>query len=462
MKYQPYPYQQHATEHVLDNAASGLFLDMGLGKTVSTLTAICELKRKGEAKKVLIIAPLRVAESTWADEIAKWDHTRHLTLSRVLGPEKARKAALMAKADIYITNRENVPWLVAFYGSAFPFDVLIIDELSSFKSAKAARFKALRSIRPKVKRIIGLTGAPMPNGILDLWPQIYLLDQGERLGKTITGYRERYFTPGKRNGHVVYDYNLRKGQDDLLGEGIYEKEIYDKIGDICIAMKSEDYLDLPGALITPVPVLLPETELKRYNEFERKQVLALSDEKEVTAVNAPSLTGKLLQFAGGAVYDEEKVFHEVHGVKLEALAERVEAAQGDPVLICYWFKHERDRILQKLKAYGPRELKSAQDIVDWNTGKVSVMLGHPQSMGHGLNIQFGGHRLIWYGPIWSLELFLQANKRLDRQGQTKQVFIDVLIAKGTMDEDAMWVLGDKEARQEAMLYALKARIAKYR
>lgn len=452
MIYNPHPYQDHATQHIVDNDACGLFLDMGLGKTVSTLTAIDRLMNDDlEVSKVLVIAPKRVAEDTWINEAEKWDHLKHLRISIVLGAERQRKEALRVKADIYVINRENVCWLVSFYGGYFPFDMVVIDELSSFKSPKSERFKSLRMIRPKVKRVVGLTGTPAPNGLLDLWSQLYLLDQGERLGKTVTGYRERYFNPGKRNGHIVYEYKVR--------ENSYE-EIYGKIGDICISMKAEDYLQLPERLDNTFEITLPKAIQDQYEDFERKQILALED-KEISAVNAAALTNKLLQFANGAVYNAERDWHEVHRAKLEALEETVEAANGQPVLICYSFIHDRERIMRHLKAYKPVFLNDSSLLSKWNKGEIPVLLGHPASMGHGLNMQAGGNIIVWFGLPWSLELYQQACARLDRQGQTKVVLNQRLITKGTMDEDVLAALDNKASGQDALMNAVKARIEKY-
>ena len=447
-------YQRFSIQHIIDNKSCALFLDMGLGKTISTLTAINQLMYEElEINKVLVIAPKRVAESTWVDEAAKWEHVKHLKISVVLGSERQRKEALKAKADIYIINRENVAWLVGLYQSAFPFDTVIIDELSSFKSPKAIRFKTLRMVRPLVKRVVGLTGTPAPNGLIDLWPQMYLLDQGERLGKSITKFREIYFTPGRRNGHVVFDYKLK--QDS-------EQAIYDKIGDICISMKAKDYLTLPERINRTVEIRLPPEVQARYEAFEREQILALEDLDEISAVNAAALTNKLLQFANGAIYDAEKNWHEVHQEKLSALEEIVEAANGQPVLILYSYKHDFERISKKLKAYKPRKLEGKQDIQDWNNKKVSILLAHPASGGHGLNLQAGGNTIIWFGLNWALELYQQANARLDRQGQTKPVIIHHLVVKDTMDEDVIISLDRKRTGQEALLNAVKARISKYR
>lgn len=460
MIYTPHSYQQHAEDHIITHPAAGLFLDMGLGKTVTTLTAINRLTYGlMEVERVLVIAPKRVAEDTWSTEIAKWDHLKHLTISKVLGTEAQRKKALMAKADIYVINRENVPWLVSYYAGAWPFDMIVIDELSSFKDGKSARFKALRQVRPKAKRVVGLTGTPAPNSLIDLWSQLYLLDEGHRLGKTITSYRNTYFTPGRRNGHVVYDYN-RKDGDDLLGTEIYQQEIYDKIGDICISMKAEDYLTLPGRIDRTHTIHLPQPIMKQYLDFERQQILALEGE-EISAVNAAALTGKLLQFANGAVYDDDKNWHQVHTAMLEALTDDIEAANGNPVLVFYWFKHDLERIRQHLKAYKPVELKGSADITKWNAGQIPVMLVHPASAGHGLNLQTGGNYMTWFGLPWSLELYLQAVARLDRQGQQRRVINSRLIVQGTMHEDVLKALDAKKQGQDALMEAVKARIAKY-
>lgn len=454
MKYIPHPYQQHSTCHIIDKPYSALFLDMGLGKTVATLTAIDELMNVYcEVNKVLVIAPLRVAQDTWSTEVEKWDHLKHLRLSIVLGTVKERKIALSRKADIYVINRENVPWLVAQYQSAFPFDMVVIDELSSFKSAKAIRFKSLRMVRPTIKRVVGLTGTPAPNGLVDLWPQIYLLDMGERLGKTLTGYRERYFNPGRRNGAVVFDYKLRAGS---------EQEIYNKISDICIAMKAKDYLQLPERINNMVEIRLPKDIQDKYDKFEEDQVMSIADTDDISAVNAAALSTKLRQFAQGAIYDEQKNWHEVHRIKIEALEELVESANGQPVLIFYSFRSDLERIKHALKSYKPRTLDTSQDIKDWNSGKVQVLLAHPASAGHGLNLQAGGNIIIWFGLNWSLELYQQANARLDRQGQTKPVIVHHMITVQTIDTKIMKAIEGKAVTQDALLDAVKAIINKYK
>lgn len=451
MKYNPHAYQDHASAHILGNPASGLFLEMGLGKTVATLTAIDSLIYETlEVSKVLVIAPKFVALNVWQQEGAKWDHLRHLKFSIITGDPRQRSEALKRKADIYVINRENVSWLVNHYKSAFPFDMLVIDELSSFKSAQAQRFRSLRIVRPLIKRVVGLTGTPAPNGLVDLWPQLYLLDQGKRLGNTLGGFREAYLTPDKKNGYQVYSYKVRKGSD---------KEIYDRIGDICISMKAADYLQLPEMIVHEVDVALDPITQGKYDQFEKDQVTSILD-AEITAFNAAALTNKLLQFANGAVYDEDRKVHEIHSIKLDALEELVEQANGKPVLIFYSYIHDKDRI--KARFPGLRELKTTKDIEDWNAGKIEIMIAHPASAGHGLNLQAGGNTIIWYGLTWSLELYQQANARLHRQGQTKPVIIYKLICSKTMDTDVSRALARKTDSQGALLEAVKARVNLYR
>lgn len=456
MIYTPWPYQQHAEQHIIDNPYSALFMEMGLGKTVTTLTATSKLLAAGAVRRVLVIAPKRVAEDTWISEKDKWDHLRHLKLSIVLGSERERKEALRAKADIYVINRENIVWLTAQYGGAFPFDMVIIDESSSFKNASAQRFKALRRVRPLIQRVVLLTGTPSPNGLIDLWPQLYLLDMGERLGKTLTGYREKYFKASKSNDHVVYEYSLRKG-DDLLGEDIYKQEIYEKIGDICISMKTEDWLQLPERIDNIVNITMPEHIRQQYLDFERKMVMEIAD-TEVTAINAAALGTKLLQYSNGAVYDADKAWHSVHDEKLQQLEEIIETANGNPVLVFYNYDHDWQRIEQHLRKYKPKKLESRADIIAWNKGEIHVMAAHPASAGHGLNLQAGGNIIVWFGLNWNLEYYQQANTRIHRQGQTKAVIIHHLICKGTIDEKVMLALERKAGGQEALMQAVKARI----
>ncbi|MBS1776022.1 MAG: DEAD/DEAH box helicase [Bacteroidetes bacterium] len=455
-------YQSFAVDHVLQHDHSALLLGLGLGKTVVTLTAVNRLLYEDfEVKKVLIIAPKRVAEHTWTTEAAKWEHLKHLQISKVIGSETERKKALKAKADIFVINRENVAWLVSHLAGAWPFDMVVIDELSSFKSAKSIRFKALRQVRPRMNRVVGLTGTPVPNGLLDLWPQMYLLDQGERLGKTLTGYRDKYFKPGRRNGYVVYDYERNKG-DDLLGEDIFEKEIYDKISDICISMKAEDWLQLPKRIDHTAEIILPAEILNQYHEFEKRMVLELANEREITALNAAGLTNKLLQFANGAVYNEDGGYYEIHNEKIEALAERIEAANGHPVLCFYQFKSDVERIKKYLKAFKPYQLQSSGDIDAWNKKRIPFLLAHAASAGHGLNMQQGGNLMEWFGAPWSLELYEQAVARLDRQGQMEAVVNNRLAVKGTMDYDVLAALSGKARGQDALMNAVRAIVSKYR
>lgn len=447
-------YQKAAVQHIIDHEAAGLFLDMGLGKTVSTLTAVNLLMNVYmEVTKVLVIAPKRVAKDTWTTECEKWEHLHGLRVSRVLGTEKKRKAALKADADIYVINRENVVWLVAQLKGWWPFDMIVIDELSSFKSNTAARFKALRQVRPMTSRVVGLTGTPAPNGLIDLWPQMYLLDMGERLEKTITAYRAKYFRPGRTNGQVVFDYKPNTGSEDA---------IYKRISDICISMKAEDYLDLPDMIEIPVEVSMNERQMAQYEKFEEEQVLKLQEEGDISAVNAAALSNKLLQYANGAIYDTERNIHELHEAKLDALEEIVEAANGSPVLVFYSFRHDVARILKRLKAYHPKEIGGQEDIQAWNEGKITVMMAHPASAGHGLNLQKGGHIMVWFGLPWSLELYQQANARLHRQGQSQPVRNYIIMTKGTMDADVRKALSGKTDRQDALMEAVKARIEKWR
>lgn len=452
MIFKPHIYQEHAIQKILDLPAVGLFLDMGMGKTVCALTAIVELLHNCfEVAKVLIIAPKRVAEDTWSREINKWDHTKHLKIVKVLGTAKQRINALESSADIYVINRENTEWLVNFYKKDWPFDMVVIDELSSFKSSKARRFRALRKVRPFIKRIVGLTGTPAPNGLIDLWSQLYLLDQGERLGKTVTGYRERYFEPGKRDPRrgIVFDWKPKP---------MAEEAIYGKISDICISMQAKDYLELPERINNVIPVSLPATARKKYEQLERDLLLPFA-ESDVVADTAAVLSNKLLQMANGAVYDENGGVKYIHNAKLEALEDVIEAANGKPVLVYYAYRHDRDRI--KAKFPNARSLDTEKDIIDWNDGKIDLLITHPASAGHGLNLQAGGHIIVWFGLVWSLELYQQANARLDRQGQQHSVIVHHLVAEGTIDEDVMKAIEGKAVGQEALLEAVKARIKSY-
>ncbi|MEK3992315.1 DEAD/DEAH box helicase [Robertmurraya sp. FSL R5-0851] len=453
MKYKPYNYQSYATQWIIDKKKSALFLEMGMGKSVSTLTAILELVYDYfDVAKVLVIAPLRVASTTWEEEVEKWDHLKDLRISKVLGSEKQRVAALYKKADIYIINRENVTWLVNWFDADWPFDMVVIDELSSFKSSKAQRFKSLKKVRPFIKRLVGLTGTPAPNGLIDLWPQIYLLDGGERLGKTVTGYREKYFLPDKRNQMMVYTWKLKDGAEDT---------IYEKLSDICVSMKAKDYLELPERMDNVIPVELPKKAKEQYDRLEKELILSI-EEADVLAGSAAVLANKLLQVANGAVYDEDGDVKHIHDEKLKALDELMEAASGKPMLVFYGYQHDKDRLLKHLKKLKPRILQTDQDIKDWNQGKVQVLLAHPASAGHGLNLQTGGNIIIWFGLTWSLELYQQANARLWRQGQKQSVVIHHIIAKDTIDERVMKALEDKDISQAALMEAVKARMNQYK
>ncbi len=446
MKYIPHHYQAYAAEKIIEHPAFGLFLDCGMGKTVVTLTAVLDLLQDYfEVVRVLVIAPLRVAEDTWSKECEKWQHLQHLRISKILGIEQQRLKAVNTPADIYIINRENVEWLVTLHGKNWPYDMIVLDELSSFKSVSAKRFKALRKVRPLINRMVGLTGTPAPNGLLDLWPQVYLLDRGERLGKTITGYREQYFTPDKRNQHIVFSYKLKPGA---------EEAIYQKISDICISMKARDYLYMPERMDNIVEVELSEKEMALYKRMEKDMMLPFEG-GDIDAVNAAALSNKLLQMANGAVYDENSAVKAIHNKKLEALEDLVEAANGKPVLIFYSFLHDKERISKRLSV---TELKTSEDISKWNEGRIAIAIAHPASAGHGLNLQAGGSTLIWYGLTWSLELYQQANARLWRQGQKETVIIHHIVAKETIDEQVMAALSRKEIGQTALMNAVKARI----
>lgn len=453
MIFRPHAYQQHCINQILRIKKLGLFLDMGLGKTVTTLTAIRELKyNRFAVRRVLVIAPKKVAEGTWTREKDKWDHTRILRVSPVLGSQAKRIRALNTPADLYIINRENVCWLVDYYRNSWPFDMVVVDESSSFKSHSAKRFKALAGVSGKIARMVELTGTPSPNGLEDLWSQVYLLDGGERLGKRYTQFRERYFQPDRRGADgMVYSYAAKPGT---------EQSILDKISDICISMKAEDYLQLPDITYHEIPVELDAKAEKAYRELERKMVLELPEEEEISATSAAALSNKLLQLANGAVYDEDRSVHEVHGCKIEAFLELVESLQGKPVLVFYNFQHDRERILKALSGSGlrVRELKTTRDEDDWNAGQIDVLLTHPASSAYGLNLQQGGNHVVWFGLTWNYELYTQANKRLHRQGQTEKVIIHHLVCTGTRDEDVMRALEKKGDVQNWVMESLKARI----
>ena len=445
MRYEPHEYQEYATQFILDHPVAAVFLSMGLGKSVISLSAIFDLcLDQFLIRKVLVIAPLRVARDTWPAEINKWDHLKGLTYSVAVGSEAERRAALLRPADVYIINRENTDWLVTKSGIPFDFDMVVIDELSSFKSHQAKRFKSLLKVRPKVKRIVGLTGTPSSNGLMDLWAEFRLLDLGQRLGRYITHYRNAFFTPDKRNGEIVFSYRPLPGAEDA---------IYKRISDITISMKSCDYLTLPECVINEVPVFMDEKEQEVYDRF-RDEMVAQIKGKEIDAVNAAVLSGKLLQMANGAVYDDEKNSLLIHDRKLEALEDLLEAADS-PTLIAYWYQHDAERIKARFPV---REIKTSKDIEDWNAGKISAAIIHPASAGHGLNLQTGGSTLIWFGLTWSLELYQQTNARLHRQGQKDTVVIHHIIAKGTIDEQVMKALRKKEKTQDALINAVKANL----
>lgn len=445
MKYKPHNYQQFATDFILNQSICCLMLDMGLGKTVITLTALWQLALDSfDVSRVLVIAPKRVAEDTWPKELAKWEHLTGLTSSLVLGSAAERKSALQRKAFLYIINRENVAWLVKNH--YWDFDMVVIDELSSFKSNKAERFKAMKKVRPMVTRIVGLTGTPAPNTLLDLWPQMYLMDMGQRLGRFIGGFRDRFFLPDKRNREIIYSYKPREGAEDA---------IYALISDICISMKAADYLDMPERIDNRIEVSMSPKERKLYDDFQKDMVLSIGDE-ELDAVNAATLSNKLLQMANGAVYGEDKKVIPIHDRKLDALEDLVEAANGKPLLVAYWYKHDLQRIKARFK--NARCIDTAKDIDDWNAGQIPLALIHPASAGHGLNLQDGGCTIVWFGLTWSLELYQQLNARLWRQGQKHTVVIHHIVTKGTHDEDVMRALENKDTRQSALIEAVRARI----
>lgn len=451
MKFIPHPYQQYCIAQAIQKPALGLFLDMGLGKTIITLSVINELKYgRFQVRKVLVIAPKKVAEATWQREAAKWDNVKHLRFSTVLGSQAKRIRALNTPADIYIINRENVVWLVDYYKNDWPFDMVVCDEFSSFKSHSAKRFKALAAIRGHIDRIIGLTGTPSPNGLDDLWSQVYLLDQGQRLGRYYTHFRERYFEPGKRSREVIYQYDPKDGA---------EAAILEKISDICISMKAADYLQLPKIIYDDIPVVLDAKAKKAYTELERKMILELPDDV-IDVTSAAALSNKLQQLANGAIYNDEHDWHAIHSCKLEAFMELIEQLNGQHALVFYNFQHDRER-LQELLAKSKlrvRVFSGAQDEADWNAGKVDILLAHPASTAYGLNLQDGGHHVVWFGLNWSLELYQQANKRLHRQGQEQPVIVHHLICVGTRDEDLADALSRKDKSQEWVLQSLKARI----
>lgn len=450
--FRPYDYQAYTIDRILDTKKIIAILDMGLGKTVCTLTAITELLfERFTNNKVLVIAPLRVARKTWTDELKKWNHLGNLTASKILGTVEQRLQGLDAEADIYLVNRENVQWLVdtCVKRKKWPFDIVVIDESSSFKNNQSKRFKALRKVAAITDRVIELTGTPSPNGLMDLWSQIYLLDQGERLGKTITAYRDRYFTPGRRNRTVVYEYVPKRGA---------EEAIYKAISDIAISLKAIDHIKLPGRVDNLIKLQLPDKARIKYDEMERESILELENQEVITAGSQAVVTNKLLQMANGAVYGEDRSVNLIHDEKLKALEEILEDYEGKPVMVFYSYQHDYDRLIEYLAKYKPRALITDQDQDDWNAGKIPVLLAHPASMGHGLNLQAGGSTIVWFGLPWSLELYQQANARLYRQGQQDVVIINHLLMEDTADEDVMKALQSKRVNQDELIEAVKARI----
>ena len=458
MRFEPHDYQKHCVERIIEQPKVGLFLDMGLGKTVTTLTAINELKYyRFEISRVLVIAPKKVAEGTWTQEAGKWDHLQMLRVVPVLGSEAKRKEALRTDADIYVINRENVVWLVDYYRNAWPFDMVVVDESSSFKSHSAKRFKALTHVLPLIGRMVLLTGTPSPNSLMDLWSQIYLLDGGERLERKFTHFRTRYFDPGRRGPTgIVFNYVAKPGA---------EQTVLSKISDICISMKAEDYLQLPDIIYDTVPVVLSPTAMKAYRTMERELVLDLpEDEAEITATSAAALTGKLLQLSNGAVYDEDHHWTEVHDCKLEALEEMVELLKdrGKQALVFYSYQHDLVRIQKALQKYRVATLRGPEEMEAWNGHQVDVLLAHPASAAYGLNLQQGGNHVIWFGLTWNYEQYVQANARLHRQGQTEKVIVHHLVCEGTRDAAVMRALEKKDKAQDYVLESLKARIREVR
>lgn len=448
MIYTPHAYQERATRFLIDHRYSALFLDMGLGKTVATLTALQQLKDDYlEIDKTLVIAPKSVARNTWTGESHKWDHLKDLTISVVMGTDAQRRKALQADADIYVINRDNVTWLVNYCcnNGAWPFDSVVIDESSSFKNPQSRRFKSLRKMRPQIRRMVLLTGTPSPNGLMDLWAQINLLDQGQRLGRTLTMYRQEYFRPGRNNGHVVYEWIPRAGS---------RERITSAIGDICLSMQADDYLEMPDLIQAGLTIALSDEEMKGYLEFEKEQLLHL-DEAEIEAVTAAALTNKLLQYSGGAVYDSEHEWHRVGDSKIEALQDILEATE-EPVLVFYQYQHEKERILTEFGNFSPKTFNGEPETLKkWNNSEIRLLLCHPASVAYGLNMQDGGRVIVWFTPTWNLELYQQANARLYRQGQAKPVLLYHIVATGTMDERVMEALSGKGDCQQALLRRIK-------
>ena len=445
MIYNPYEYQKRATQKILDTPYVGLFLGMGLGKTSVTLTAVNELiYQRFEIARVLVVAPLAVAQDTWGRESEKWDHLKHLKIAKILGSAKKRQMAAASDADVYVINRENLTWLVNLYRHSWRWDMVVLDELSSFKSNTSERFKSFKKVRPLISRVVGLTGTPTPKGLMDLWAEMFCLDRGERLGRTLGSYRAQYFKPGRRNGYTVFDWIPNQGAFDTVTK---------KISDITVAMQTKDYLELPELINNKIFVTLPDQAKKRYRELEKKCFLEFPEDKTVTAASAATVLGKLLQISGGAVYDDTGGYVEIHDEKLKTLEDLIDVTD-EPIFCLYGYRHERERLFKRFAKLNPREIHSPEDIADWNAGKIRLLIAHPASVGFGLNLQEGGRTIVWYSLPWSLELYQQANARLYRQGQTRSCIIHHIITSGTADEDVLQRLIAKDTSQQALLDVL--------
>lgn len=450
MNFIPHDYQKYSIDKIIENKKYGLFLDMGLGKTVSTLTAFSDLQLL-DTNKMLVIAPLNVAKDTWADEIDKWEHLKHLRVSKVLGSPKQRIAALNKEADIYVTNKENTKWLCDQYKKDWPFDMVVIDELSTFKNPSSQRFKAIRKKQPLIKRFVGLTGTPSPNSLLDLWAQVYLIDRGERLETSFSRYRERFFKPTHQVSDHVFNWELRDGS---------EEKIYELIEDVCLSMKAGDYLDMPERIDAVQSVNLSSKERKLYDELEKHYILESEEDGTIVAQSGASLSQKLLQLANGAVYTDDESVRHLHDRKLDKLEEIIEESQGQPLLVFYNFKHDKERIMERFDEVVTLDDKGYKD--KWNAGKVKILLAHPASAGHGLNLQQGGRIIVWFGLTWSLELYQQANARLYRQGQQHTTIIHHIMTDNTIEQRVYKALQNKELTQDELMKAIKARIEKHK
>lgn len=452
MKFIPHDYQKYIIDQMIAKKKMIAVVDMGLGKTVCTLSALEELMfNRFEVNKVLVIAPLRVADVTWGDEIDKWDHLNSFKISKIIGTEPKRIDAIKAIADIYVINRENAKWLVDYFVKAkkWPFDMLVIDESSSFKNNKSQRFKALRKVTAITERVIELTGTPSPNGLMDLWPQIYLLDQGERLGRTITSFRDTFFNPGMRNKNIIFNY---------VPKAKAEEEIHKRINDVAISLTAKDHLKMPPRIDNVIKLKMPLNIKTIYDEMERECIVELEKKDVIMAGSRAVVTNKLLQMANGAVYGEDRKVSIIHDIKLDALQEIIEANEGKSIMVFYNYQHDYDRLVERFKCFKPKTLKTKENIERWNKGEIELLLVHPASMGHGLNLQAGGSIIVWFSLTWSLELYLQANARLYRQGQQNAVVINHLVMEKTVDVDVMRALTDKKVNQDELIEAVKARI----